>query len=104
MLFNAGVHTIERQAKLGKAPCNKWEWRQFANPARKDGLKLSHWVKKDEAADKVYPFSKFNKLSRVPDYKRDDYLRLLADDDWSEEETNCLFELCRQFDLRFIVV
>lgn len=104
VLFNAGVHTIERQAKLGKAPCNKWEWRQFANPARKDGLKLSHWVKKDEAADKVYTFSKFNKLSRVPDYKRDDYLRLLADDDWSEEETNCLFELCRQFDLRFIVV
>jgi len=96
--------TTAVKAKLGKAPCNKWEWRQFANPARKDGLKLSHWVKKDEAADKVYTFSKFNKLSRVPDYKRDDYLRLLADDDWSEEETNCLFELCRQFDLRFIVV
>jgi hypothetical protein len=30
--------------------------------------------------------------------------RLLQDDEWTEEETNRLFELCRRFDLRFIVV
>jgi hypothetical protein len=92
------------KAKVRKGPATKWDWRKFTNQARKDGLQLSHWVKADEPADKVYSFSKFNKLSRVPEYKRDDYLRLLADDNWSEEETTGLFELCRQFDLRFIVV
>jgi hypothetical protein len=30
--------------------------------------------------------------------------RHLADDQWTEEETGILFELCRKFDLRFIVV
>lgn len=46
-----------------------FQWRPFTNPARKDGLELSHWVKcRKDVQDNVvpvddgeYPFSKYNK-------------------------------------------
>lgn len=46
-----------------------WQWQEFANQARTDGLKLSHWVKcfKDAsgrmrpAYEGDYPFVKFDK-------------------------------------------
>jgi len=95
--------TATNKAKLGKDTVTKWAFRPFENQGRKDGLRLSHWVKAAEP-EASYPFSKFNKPSRVPHYTRDEYVRLLQDDEWTEEETNRLFELCRRFDLRFIVV
>eukprot|EP00040_Diaphanoeca_grandis_P034064 m.209801 g.209801 ORF g.209801 m.209801 type:complete len:391 (+) comp33050_c2_seq10:142-1314(+) len=94
----------QRKAELVKrAAVSKWTCAKFHNGARKDQLMLSHWVKESEIQTE-YAFSKFDKPSRVPIYSRDEYLRFLSDDDWTEDETQLLFELCRQFDLRFVVV
>jgi DNA methyltransferase 1-associated protein 1 len=75
--------STKAKARLGKKPCSKWVWRPFNNQARKDGLQLSHWIKEEaaeraEKTNEVYPFSKFDKPSRVPTYNRDDYLVRLS--------------------------
>lgn len=102
-LAQSSGYTNEKAKLLAKAPASKWRWTPFKNKARKDDLMLSHWVKAgDEKKD--YPFAKFNKLSRIPVYSRDDYLRNLTDEDWTEQETTLLLSLCRRFDLRFMVV
>ena len=65
--------TATNKAKLGKDTVTKWAFRPFENQGRKDGLRLSHWVKAAEP-EASYPFSKFNKPSRVPHYTRDEYV------------------------------
>jgi DNA methyltransferase 1-associated protein 1 len=51
-----------------------------------------------------YAFAKFNKVIDVIEYTDDDYEKYLTDTDWSKEETDYLFDLCRQYDLRFPVI
>jgi hypothetical protein len=92
-----------KKASTAQAPASRWSWTKFDNGARKDRLSLSHWVKKGEERSE-YAFAKFNKVSRLPRYSRDDYMRYLADDDWSELETTKLIQLCDKFDLRFVVI
>ncbi|KAI8356098.1 Swr1 complex subunit Swc4 [Choanephora cucurbitarum] len=81
-----------------------WKMQPFINPARGDGLLLSHWVKASEADNQDYPFAKFNKVIDVLSYSDEDYEKYLTDTDWSKEETDYLFDLCRQYDLRFPVI
>eukprot|EP01024_Parvocaulis_polyphysoides_P025382 TRINITY_DN2316_c0_g1_i3.p1 TRINITY_DN2316_c0_g1~~TRINITY_DN2316_c0_g1_i3.p1 ORF type:complete len:417 (+),score=74.06 TRINITY_DN2316_c0_g1_i3:24-1253(+) len=91
----------------------------FVNQARTDGLELKHWVKclKDpHQPDKVtevdegqeYPFAKFNKkinMYRYDDEEYENIIKLYAENsDWSREETDYLFDLCEQFDLRWVVI
>jgi DNA methyltransferase 1-associated protein 1 len=40
----------------------------------------------------------------VPTYTDTEYLQHLHNDSWSRQETDHLFDLCRRFDLRFIVI
>ena len=40
----------------------------------------------------------------VPTYTDSEYAQHLRDDAWSRQETDALFDLCRRFDCRFIVV
>jgi len=55
----------QEKAKLGaKTPAQRWEWAPFTNPARKDALRLSHWVQKEQK-DAPYTFAKFNKKVRA---------------------------------------
>mmetsp|Transcript_26226 Transcript_26226/g.67449 ORF Transcript_26226/g.67449 Transcript_26226/m.67449 type:complete len:327 (-) Transcript_26226:546-1526(-) len=91
-----------------------WQWQEFANQARTDGLKLSHWVKcfKDAsgrmrpAYEGDYPFVKFDKKAELIIYTDEEYNNLLAamDPRWSRAETDYLMDLCVQFDLRFNVI
>jgi len=40
----------------------------------------------------------------VPAYSYLEYHQHLHDENWSKQDTDRLFELCRRFDLRFVVI
>lgn len=84
-----------------------WVWKPIVHPARpevdRDKPFLSHWVKAGEE-DVEYPWAKFNKKLAIPKYTDEQYKKYFQDNDWTREETDALFDLCEQFDLRFIVI
>ncbi|CAI9742558.1 methyltransferase 1-associated 1-like isoform X1 [Octopus vulgaris] len=93
----------QMKAKIGSQKVRPWKWMPFTNPARKDGTIFLHWRRvADEAKD--YPFARFNKTVDVPTYSDLEYQQHLHDDSWTRHETDHLFDLCRRFDLRFIVI
>ncbi|GJJ07086.1 hypothetical protein Clacol_001285 [Clathrus columnatus] len=55
-----------------------WEWRTFTNWARKDDLQLGHWEKVTEDRP--------------------------TDEEWTKEETDYLFNLVREYDMRWFVI
>lgn len=81
---------------------------------------LHHWVRTDKVdPSQPYPFSRFNKVSfsvkkkkmmfsmkviDIPTYTDEEYENHLKTDKWSREETDYLFEVCRQFDIRWPIV
>ncbi|KAG9290752.1 hypothetical protein G9A89_011715 [Geosiphon pyriformis] len=86
-----------------------WEHRSFTNPAREDMLELRHWVKASEEENLVYRFSEFNKAVNILDYTDEEYTALFPnqssiENDWTKEETDYLFQLCRKYDLRFFII
>ncbi|TFK55422.1 hypothetical protein OE88DRAFT_1651733 [Heliocybe sulcata] len=81
----------------------KWEHRNFKNPARKDSLQLQHWAKADDPEDD-YVFAKYNVESNIYTYSQDEYNRLLEDSEWTKEETDYLFNIVREYDLRWFVI
>ncbi|KAG5520014.1 hypothetical protein PMAC_001090 [Pneumocystis sp. 'macacae'] len=78
-----------------------WVWSSFVNGARKDGHLFSHWIR---AEDKEYRFEKLNKKVNIITYSNEEYALNLTALDWSREETDYLFSLCREYDLRFVVI
>lgn len=89
-----------------KKKVDKWDWTAFNNPARSDGIRFSHWAKKKEDAE-PYAFARFNrKVDLIPRYSDQEYHEFVAplSDDWTKAETDHLWLLCEQFDLRFIVI
>ena len=84
---------------------DKWRWLKFNNPARTDGFKLSHWAKINDKDDE-YPFAKINFKVEVIPYTDQDYEEYLKDlnPGWNRVDTDKLWELCQQFDLRFIII
>ncbi|KAI5480075.1 DNA methyltransferase 1-associated protein 1 [Pseudohyphozyma bogoriensis] len=115
----------ERIKRAG--PSVKWQWTGFTNPSREverasdsqgdDGVKhrearkklvLRHWVR-DLPADHVDPspdtkFTKFNTSSNLYTYSDDEYDTLLKEDGWTKEETDYLFNMAKEYDVRFIVM
>ncbi|CAG8508096.1 746_t:CDS:10 [Ambispora leptoticha] len=82
-----------------------WNYRAFTNPARDDTLELRHWVKASEDENQAYRFNEFNKVINIIDYAEQEYNNLFNNEtDWTKEETDYLFELCRKYDLRFLVI
>ncbi|KAK9950477.1 hypothetical protein M0R45_005966 [Rubus argutus] len=83
-----------------------WQWLPFTNSARKDDLQLYHWVRVVNGAPPSgdYSFAKYNKSVDVIKYTDEEYEKYLTDPVWTKEETDQLFDLCQQFDLRFIVI
>ncbi|GAA5866151.1 hypothetical protein JCM3774_004099 [Rhodotorula dairenensis] len=99
-----------------------WSRVAFTNPARavveagdtdaeaqaRRKLVLRHWVKDltstlvDGAPD--HKFAKFNTSSQPYSYTDAEYEAWLKVDDWTKPETDLLFSLARQLDLRFIVM
>lgn len=81
-----------------------WTWAPFTNQAREDGLVLHHWVRGQPDADAPYRFVQYNTKIDVPELKADDLEGMPASDGWTVEETLYLFELCREYDLRWLVI
>ncbi|PRT54677.1 SWR1-complex protein 4 [Wickerhamiella sorbophila] len=80
-----------------------WNWCPFTNRARDDSLVLKHWVRGQPDTDEIYRFAKFNVKINVPEWSDEDY-QLFKRDEWTIEETRYLFDLCREFDLRWLVI
>ncbi|KAF9336035.1 swr complex subunit [Podila minutissima] len=81
-----------------------WTWRPFVNPSREDDLILHHWQKTRTDPNEEYRFHKFNKAIDLQEFTKDEYKSHLQDPDWTYEETEYLWDLCRRFDLRWVVI
>ncbi|XP_024379612.1 SWR1-complex protein 4 isoform X2 [Physcomitrium patens] len=94
--------------KKRAAPTKKisWQWLPFSTSARTDNLQLYHWVRIVDGSQPSgdYAFAKYNKGVDGVRYTDEEYNQLLVDPNWSREETDRLFDMCEQFDLRFIVI
>ncbi|KAL5487600.1 SWC4 [Sanghuangporus weigelae] len=88
----------------GGGKAQRWEWREFTNPARKDNLRLGHWVKASQDAQADYPFAKYNIQPQSYTYSQDEYTNLLEEEGWTKEETDYLFNIVQEYDLRFYVI
>ncbi|XP_066996628.2 DNA methyltransferase 1-associated protein 1 isoform X2 [Anabrus simplex] len=91
------------KAQLGMRRARSWRWMDFSNTARTDGALFKHW-RRAEDEGKEYPFAKFNKQVDVPTYNDVTYSQHLQCGSWSKDETDHLFDLCRRFDTRFIII
>ncbi|KAJ3157441.1 swr complex subunit [Geranomyces michiganensis] len=86
----------------------EWVWRKFLNPARTDKLELQHWVKATDGDD--YYFAKFNKPLEIIRYDGAEYeatvkpLKYPGSESWTRAETDYLYSLLLQYDLRWPVV
>ncbi|GIL77196.1 hypothetical protein Vretimale_3151 [Volvox reticuliferus] len=91
-----------------------YQYRPFRNAARTDGLELFHWLKCSKGAngvirepdDSEYPYAKYNKKVQLYKYNDEEYDSLIRPEsgNWTREETDYLYDLCEQFDLRWHVV
>ena len=106
----------------------KWEARAYVNRARTDNLVLRHWKHaelrtnglvasqddNDENQDPAItpsmlyedelPLEKYNVKVSVASYTDEQYEKNFRSDSWSKEETDYLMELCRDFDLRWLLI
>jgi DNA methyltransferase 1-associated protein 1 len=52
-----------------------------------------------------YQFARFNKRITMLEYTNEQYTKYFNNDtNWTKEETDQLWRLCKEFDLRFIVI
>ena len=94
---------FKAKIKLGTKRVGKWEKKGFRNPARVDGVTFFHW-QKAKRLEEAYKFSKFNRKLEIPQYNDAEYETHFASNGWTRKETDYLFEMCRTWDLRFIVI
>ena len=61
---------------------------------------------KIDDTNKDYEYAQYNNEINLINYTDDEYAHLIDDtnSDWTKQETDHLWELCRRFDLRFVVV
>ncbi|KAF9166282.1 swr complex subunit [Actinomortierella ambigua] len=81
-----------------------WTWRPFVNPMRDDDMVLHHWQKTMTDPNEEYFFSRYNKIINLQEYTPEEYTKHLQDSDWTMEETAYLWDLCRRFDLRWVLI
>ncbi|RHZ60859.1 hypothetical protein Glove_350g176 [Diversispora epigaea] len=83
----------------------QWIYKPFVNNLRSDGLQLNHWTKvSSDEANLDYRLTEYNKSVDILEYTDEEYQKYLADKDWTREETDYLFSLCKKYDLRFMVI
>ncbi|CAG2183722.1 unnamed protein product, partial [Oppiella nova] len=88
------------KAKLGLKRVRPWIWTRFSP---KEKIELYHW-RREVDKNKEYPFARLNTVIEIPVYNDTEYQQLLSSDVWSKAETDHLFDLCRRFDQRFVII
>ena len=88
-----------RPAK-GKSQARRWVWKPLTNIGRTD-IVLHHWQPLRSEAEDVKPW---NEASVVLQYSDDEYQGCLEDSQWSRSDTDRLFQLCRDYELRFVII
>ncbi len=94
-----------KELEKSKDAPKKWVWSEFHNPARNDNLHLKHW-QRTEDVKKDYEYAQYNKKINIVNIKKEEFDLFSSelDPSWSWEETNYFLDLCRSFDLRFVVI
>ncbi|KAG0224890.1 swr complex subunit [Actinomortierella wolfii] len=98
---------VRRAPRTEKKPdgiSRELTWRPFVNPMRDDDLVLHHWQKTMTDPNEEYYFTRYNKIINLQEYTPEEYTKHLQDPDWTMEETAYLWDLCRRFDLRWVVI
>ncbi|GAB5360422.1 hypothetical protein AAMO2058_000626600 [Amorphochlora amoebiformis] len=104
-----GIALQAQQFKARRSRKSSWKLQKIRSSARRaligkeeDDLEIFHWVKIHNVPD--YRFAKWNKSLKMLQYTDAEYEKHLRDPKWSKAETDRLFSLCKQFDLRFLVI
>ncbi|KAI2470880.1 hypothetical protein F4781DRAFT_388656 [Annulohypoxylon bovei var. microspora] len=117
---------FKKRRFASRKPAARWELQSFRNTARGDqSLHLQHWRK--QAEDQARPqdgqsgengtqvetkpeqledsaFAKYNVQVDIPQYSDDQYQTNLTSKDWTKDETDYLFNLARNYDLRWPLI
>jgi len=105
-----------------------WDVREFQHGGRDDGLVLRHWKRAIPLAargpvvtpdvemdgqepalveikfEDEFPSDKWNVKVEVPSYTDEQYENNFKSEEWTKEETEYLLELCRDLDLRWLLI
>ncbi|CCI45976.1 unnamed protein product [Albugo candida] len=116
--------SLQQKWKAHKSiPAIKWKKLSFQNPARKDlpgencpessnergPLILQHWVKAHNSGME-YTFARFNVTCVTTTYTNEEYVNCIEKytdplmKPWTRSQTDLLFQLCQQYDLRWFVI
>ncbi|KAI0400235.1 hypothetical protein F4802DRAFT_505419 [Xylaria palmicola] len=126
------ISTFKKRRFGSRKPASRWDLVPFRNSARNDqSLQLRHWKKETDdqsraasqpQSDRQTPgdtnteaaksadvvddsgFAKFNVQVDVPQYNEAQYNSNLLSDDWTKDETDYLFGLARDYDLRWPII
>ncbi|KAI5855053.1 hypothetical protein GGS23DRAFT_619027 [Durotheca rogersii] len=120
------ISNFKRRRFGSRKPAARWEWRTFYNSARYDqSLSLRHWRRQTEEQSTARErqdtatgtivnnkqkqlddsgFAKFNVQVDIPQYSDDQYYSNLTSREWTKDETDYLFDLARDFDLRWPLI
>ncbi|KAJ1795809.1 swr complex subunit, partial [Coemansia sp. RSA 2599] len=95
---------FQAKPKFG-TKAERWVWRGFKSSARADDLALYHWAKANEQYSDYY-YARFNAETKPYEYTDEEYEKCIKplSADWTRAETDYLLDMCRRFDLRFIVI
>ncbi|KAK4379820.1 hypothetical protein RND71_001682 [Anisodus tanguticus] len=99
------INQLKKRA-LSESEKITWQWLPFTSSARKDNLQLYHWVRVVNGVPPTgdYSFAKYNKSVDLIEYTDEEYEKFLSNPSWTKEETDQLFDLCKRFDLRFVII
>ena len=98
-----GIPSIVERTNNKEVKKSNWVWCKFKNIARSDGLELEHWQRKDDIGN-TYD-TRFNKVEIV-EFTKEEYDKLIKPNDrnWNYEQTVYLWDLIRQYELKFVIV
>ena len=99
-----GVPSIVERSNYKIKKKSNWVWSKFSNPSRKDHLQLEHWQRKEDVG-KDYDTT-LNTKVEIVEFTKEEYDKLIKPNDrnWNYEQTMYLWDLIKQYQLKFVVI